>query len=200
MSGHTLSYLLPDLFLFMSTSSTKDLLLPLKTPPHFHQSTEEITVHRKRDGERHAIFVRSHANFVYPGEIESLKNKLNFFFGKTGFQTPGLLPLDSSQNSILFCSTHVYLWCMSAFRFIICPQRHFSFFHKVLNPFSWASSVSWHSFSSSARSFPRAIHLLMLLTNHFTLTTVLPSSLSSLSDRLVRYRWVVIQAHCLLVV
>jgi len=40
-------------------------------------------------------------------KIKHRSNKSNFVFGKSGFQTPGLVPLDSSRNSALFCGIYV---------------------------------------------------------------------------------------------
>ena len=42
-----------------------------------------------------------------PRKIRTPIKKSNFFFGNSGFQTPGLVPLDSSRNSVLFGGIYV---------------------------------------------------------------------------------------------
>jgi len=47
------------------------------------------------------------ANLGYPQKIENQLNKSYLFFRKSGFQTPGRVPLDSSGNPLLFCRIYV---------------------------------------------------------------------------------------------
>ena len=46
------------------------------------------------------------SNSAYLGKIGHQLKSSNFFFGKSGFQTPGLVPLDSSRNSVPFGGIH----------------------------------------------------------------------------------------------
>ena len=54
-----------------------------------------------------AIWEPSWMHALDPAKFGHQLKSSNFFFGKCGFQTPGLVPLDSSRNSVLFGGIYV---------------------------------------------------------------------------------------------
>ena len=45
---------------------------------------------------------------IMPREIQTPIKQIIFCFAKSGFQTPGLVPLDSSRNFVLFRGIYVF--------------------------------------------------------------------------------------------